>query len=205
MHKARLALAIAGFAAHSLIFGIFLLHQIAVQGVALAVILALCLLKLGWRKTLKQFKLIAPFAISLFVVYTILILVGFAPAGQPALSYWLAYGLPRLLLLISSLLAFRWFVSFVDYEGLLKSTSNIHLQKYLILGKILYQAAFQSLPQIRYWQEMIPSAQIPSRGLKHRFNRALASSLALVLIVMEQAESKGELIDNRIQTCHKEE
>lgn len=204
MHKTRLLVSTGLFCAFCLVFGILWLEHTELQALALFSCLALCLVRLGWKRTFKQLKLIAPFALSLGLVYGVLILLGIAPRGEPALGYWLRYGLPRLLLLGSTLLAFRLCASLLSYEGLLKAAPNIHWQKYLILGRILYQAAFSSYPRIKYWQELMPGGQLTGKGFKARFNKALASSLALALYVMEEARRKGELIDNRIECCHKE-
>jgi len=204
VHRLRLLLAILIFSAFCLVFGILWMEIICLQALTLVTLLLLCLMQLGWRKTWKQLKLIAPFALSLLLMYGILVLLGIAPRDQAALAYWTGYGLLRLLLLVSSLLAFRLCVSLLSYEGLLRSAPNIHWQKYLILGRILYEAAFRSYPRLKAWQDLIPSSKLAPRGFKGRFNRALASSLALALYVMEEARRKGELIDNRIEHCYKE-
>ena len=204
MDRLKLILAVTIFVAFCLLFGIIWLEHNCLQITALLALLALCLIWLGSRKTWKQLKVIAPFAISLLLIYTLLVLLGIAPGEEKALDYWLRYGLPRLLLLVSTLLVFRLCVSLLSYEGLLKILPGIHWQKYLILGRILYQAAFRSYPTLKAWQELIPSAQLADKGFKPRFNRALADNLALALYVMEEARLKGEQIDNRIDCCHKE-
>lgn len=204
MHKLRLILVSLAFLAYSLSFGIIWLENIRLQLIALGVTALLCLIRIGLHRTLKQLKIIAPFIITMILVYGLLILFRVSPEKARAWDYWFHYGSVRMLLLISTLLAFRFCASLLSYQGLLLASGNIHLRKYLILGKILYQATFESLPRIRYWQSLIPAAQEPERGIKHRFNRALALSLALTLFTLEEARIKGEQIDNRINICHKE-
>jgi hypothetical protein len=81
---------------------------------------------------------------------------------------------------------------------------SIRYLKYLILGKILYAAMFNSYANIRFWQDMVPTQSIPAHGTKTRFRRSLAAALALVLFTLSEATHKGEMIDNRITTCFKE-
>lgn len=204
MHKTRLALLSLAFLVYTVSLGVIWLQRLDFQVIALGIVFAMCLVRIGALKTWKQIKLILPFALSMAVVYTALILLKVAPKGQNAGAYWLHYGGSRMMLLVSSLLVFRFCISLLSYQGLMLASSNIHWQKYLILGKILYYASFRSLPKIRYWHSLIPSAQIQPKGIKIRFQRALALSLALSLHIMEQARQKGNLIDNRIQNSHKE-
>lgn len=203
MHKLRLILSALQFILFALVFGVLLFERIDLQAIALLVALVLCLIFLGFKRTFNQLKVILPFALSLIFIYMLLILFGIAPQGHSALRYWLSYGSPRLLLLISSLLVFRLCVAQNHYEGVLLSLGHIRYQKYLILGKILYQAAFQSISQIRYWQKMIPSNQHRKSTFGSAYKQALALSLALALHIMEEAKTKGEMIDNRIESCHK--
>ena len=204
MDKLRLVLAGLIFGLFCLLFGVIWLENNCLQAIALLAVLLLCLIWLGHNRTWKQLKVIAPFAISLLLIYSLLVILGIAPGEEKALDYWLRYGLPRLLLLVSTLLTFRLCVSLLCYERMLRILPGIHWQKYLILGRILYQAAFRSYPTLKAWQELIPSARISDRGFKTRFNKTLAASLALALYVMEEARLKGEQIDNRIECCHKE-
>ncbi len=203
MHRLRFFFAAFQFLAFGLVFGILYFERIGLQALALLASLLLCLIFLGYKRTFNQLKVIAPFALSMFIIYGVLIVLNIAPAGQSACRYWLDYGSPRFLLLISSLLVFRLCVAQLSYTGLLLSLGEIRYQKYLILGKILYQAAFKSLRQIRYWQNMVPSAQVGKSNFRVLYKKNLALSLALALYILKEAKDKGEMIDNRIKTCHK--
>lgn len=204
MDRLRLILATLLFAGYYLCMGILWLERIDLQFVALGGALALCFIALGRRKTFRQLLILLPFVLSLLLAYAVLILLRISPGAEPAFDYWLAYGLPRLLLLISSLLAFRFCASLLSYRSLLHAIPGIRWQKYLILGRLLGKAAFQSYPTLRYWQSMIPSRQISPKGMRQRWRNSLAGALALALYVMEEARHQGEAIDNRIQCCHKE-
>ncbi|HRX76251.1 MAG: hypothetical protein LHW46_01875 [Candidatus Cloacimonetes bacterium] len=193
------------FVAYNLLFGILWLSNWQLQLLAMLIIGALSLIFVGWQKCLKQFRLLLPFVGTLVLIYGIFIIFDISPGEDTALSYWLAYGLPRILLLISSIYLLRFFISFMRIEDFYDSGISIHLLKYLILGRILYQAAFESYPLIKAWQSLIPSEQLLAKGFRQRFRSALTASLALALYVLEEAVMKGEMIDNRIANCYKEQ
>jgi hypothetical protein len=175
------------------------------QLLALLAISTLYLIHLGGLKLLYQIKMLLPFVGSLLLIYALFIIIGLSPAGGSALNYWLAYGLPRVLLLISSILLLRIFISWMRIEDFYNSGLSIQHLKYLILGRILYRAAFHSYPLIKDWQSLIPTQQIAERSFKQKFRSALTASLALALYVLGEATLKGEMIDNRIANCYKEQ
>jgi len=200
----RLSLAATIFCAYCIIFGIFYLHDLFLQSVALILSLIVAFIKPGWRSTLQNLKILSPFVGMLAVIYALFILLGISPQGTNALDYWVSYGMPRLLLLISSFMVFRICFSFVSVNDLISSRLDIRYLKYLILGKILYDAAFHSFDKIRYWQNMSPSMKKAPKGFTERFKRSLATTLALVLYTLAEAENKGRQIDDIIRHCHKE-
>ncbi len=188
---------------YTVFFGILWLNDPFIQACSTLAILALYLFRLGFRSLLGQIRLLLPFLITLTAIYSLFIILGISPEGSPALAYWLSYGLPRILLLLNSILLFRYLLSYIRFEDF--RHLSIHRLKYVILGRILYHAAFHSYPMLNEWQRLIPSEQIPQKGLKYNFNRALCSSLALALYVLGEANSKGEMIDNRILHCYREQ
>lgn len=202
---AKVILASLVFLLYCIVFGILWLHNIPLQFIALGVTLLLSLFILGIRKVGQQLRILLPFVLMLTVVYAIFILLGISPQGSAPLAYWVHYGLPRVLLLLSSILAFRLCFAYVSVDDLIRSGLGIHRTKYLILGKILYSVAFHSYAQIKMWQELSPSMRQKPKGFKLRFKRALAATLGLVLFTLAEAESKGESIDNLIENCHKEQ
>lgn len=192
------------FLLYCLAFGILWLHHIPLQFIALGLTLLLASFILGVRKLGQQLLILLPFVLMLFLVYAVFILLGISPEGTAPLAYWVHYGLPRVLLLLSSILAFRLCFAYVSVDDLIRSDLGIHKKKYLILGKILYSAAFHSYAEIKIWQELSPGMRQPPKGFRQRFKRALAATLGLVLFTLAEAETKGERIDNLIETCHKE-
>lgn len=201
---AKMILASVAFLLYCILFGILWLYNIPLQVIALGLSLLLGILILGLRKVWQQLRILLPFVLMLFVVYAIFILFGISPEGTAPLAYWLHYGLPRVLLLLSSILTFRLCFAYVSVDDLIRSGMSIHRTKYLILGKILYNAAFHSYAQIKIWQELSPGMRQKPKGFKMRFQRALAATLGLVLFTLAEAENKGERIDNLIEHCHKE-
>jgi len=192
------------FCVYCLALGIFLLEAINLQFIALGAVLLISIFKPGWRSTLKNLKILSPFIAMLIAVYGLFILFGISPQGTISHEYWLTYGLPRILLLVSSVLFFRICFSFVSIDDLIRSDISIRYLKYLILGKILYDAAFHSFPKIRFWQDLTPTMKNSPKGFRERFKRSLAATLALVLYTLNEAEQKGQKIDDLIRHCHKE-
>ncbi|MDD4034753.1 MAG: hypothetical protein PHO16_05035, partial [Candidatus Cloacimonetes bacterium] len=86
------------FVAYNLLFGILWLSNWQLQLLAMLIIGALSLIFVGWQKCLKQFRLLLPFVGTLVLIYGIFIIFDISPGEDTALSYWLAYGLPRILL-----------------------------------------------------------------------------------------------------------
>ncbi|MCK9557119.1 MAG: hypothetical protein PHO85_06625 [Candidatus Cloacimonetes bacterium] len=189
-----------------LAFAVIWFQNLVLQGICLLALIVLTLSILGSRKLFKELRILAPFVSMLIVVYAIFILLGIDPEGKGAFQYWMNYGLPRALLLVNAVLAFRLCFALVSVDSILDSDASIHRLKYIILGKILYEAATNSYHQLKQWQEMTPGMHArKATGIKERFQRGLSATLALVLYILAEAKYKGERIDNLIATCHEEE
>lgn len=198
----RLILASLLFLIWTVLFAIIWFQNLALQGAMMISLVVGSFIFLGARRLVGQMKLLLPFVGMLAIIYLGFILIGIDPSGQGSTEYWLAYGLPRMLLLINAILAFRLCFAMISFEEILRSGISIHRLKYVILGKILFDAATHSYAEIRMWQGMMPSMQRGSSGVKDRFFRALSVTLALILYIMAEAEMKGERIDNLIKQCH---
>jgi membrane-bound metal-dependent hydrolase YbcI (DUF457 family) len=200
----RLIIAASVFTIWCLLFAIIWFQDLALQSMMLAILIVLTLFILGRAQLIAQVKLLWPFIAMLILIYALFILLGIDPAGDGALSYWLAYGLPRVLLLMNALLAFRLCFALVSVDSLLHSRISIHKLKYIILAKILYDAAVHSHQQLKQWQNYVPSMRLQQRGMRARFKAGLSTVLALVLYILAEAEIKGERIDNLLANCHTE-
>lgn len=198
----RLILASLLFLIWTVLFAIIWFQNLALQGAMMIGLVVGVFIFLGARRLVGQIKLLLPFVGMLAIIYLGFILIGIDPSGQGSTEYWLAYGLPRMLLLINAILAFRLCFAMISFEEVLRSGISIHRLKYVILGKILFDATTHSYAEIRMWQGMMPSMQRGSSGVKDRFFRALSVTLALILYIMAEAEMKGERIDNLIKQCH---
>lgn len=185
-------------------FAIIWFSNLYIQSLGLLGATILYLAILGGKSLLAQFRVLLPFLGMLTAVYALFILLGIDPSQEGAFRYWLAYGLPRALLLVNAFLAFRLCFSIVSVDGLLQSRMSIHRLKYIVLGKILYEAAVHSYRDLKNWQYMIPSMRGKKPNLREKFKRNLCATLALVLYVLAEAELKGERIDNLIKNCYEE-
>ncbi len=202
---AKLIIASLVFIVYCVLFGIFWLQDLSLQLAAMLLSIVISCIRPGWRSTRKNLLMLSPFVGMLMVVYGVFILLGISPGETSALSYWVSYGLPRAMLLVSTLMVFRICFSFVNIDDLIRSPLSIHRLKYLILGKILYSAAFHSFRELRQWQDLSPGMRKAPGTYRERFQRNLAATLALVLYTLAEAQNKGQRIDDLILHCHKEE
>lgn len=188
-------------------FCVIWLDRLALQLIGFLALSMLLASKRGFRGWFKQVRILLPFTFTLAAVYLLFGLLKVSdPSGARAgLEFWSVYGANRIMLLLSSVLAIRVCYSYVSFDDLLALPIRISLLKYVILGKLLYEAAFSSYRQICFYQSLIPSLQVGGQSLKSRFNFRLASLLALLYYIIGEAKLKGELIDNRIRHCHQRE
>lgn len=203
----KLCLALALLTAFIIVVCVIFMNSLPVQIISFAFLsLWICF---RWRiqRWLAELKVLTPFMLTLLVVY---LLFGFlrvrtASGASGDTAYWLSFGIPRVLLLVNSVLAVQVFFSLVSFDDVLRLPLKISILKYVILGKLLYAASFSSHQSIVLHQRLIPDEQQPKLSLKHRFNAKLASVLALLYFIIGESRLKGELIDNRIAHCHPEE
>lgn len=203
----KLCLALALLTAFIVVVCVIFMDSLPLQIVSFALLSLWISIRWSFRRCLAELKILAPFMLTLLAVYLLFGLWGLrTAAGQSGdTAYWLFYGLSRILLLVNSVLAVQVFFSLVSFDDVLRLPLKISILKYIILGKLLYAAAFSSHQSIILHQRMIPDEQQPKLSLKHRFYAKLASVLALFSFIIGEASLKGELIDNRIAHCHPEE
>lgn len=186
-----------------LVCGVFL-DQLLGQTLVFIGLVSLLLFLRGGRRFLGGLKLILPFLVSLCLIYVIFGWLRVkTPDGEPgSLLFWTRFGLQRILLFINTVLAFQAFFSCVGFSDLLRLPLGIGILKYVILGKALHEAALGSYGLICRQLRFIPSEQQVRNLRPSRFKSRLASLLALLLALVNEARSKGQQIDNRIATCH---
>ncbi len=183
--------------------GVVWLDLLWLQALVFLLLSLLVSLRRGWRRWLKELKVMAPFTISLFVVYLLFGVIGVRTAAgeRGDLPYWLGFGGSRTLVLLNSVLMLQGVFSFVNFDDILRLPVSLRYLKFIILGKLLYHSAFSSYSEICFQQSLIPSEQAEKKDFRHKFNARLASLLALLYFIISEARLKGELIDNRIKHC----
>jgi hypothetical protein len=186
------------------LFCLVWLEDLELQAIGLLLLSLVLIVRRGLNSWFRQLKGMLPFTITLALVYlAFAVLQVRTPGGeQGTFGFWAGYGGVRIILLISSLLAVRVLYSFVSFDDILGLPVSISLLKYVILGKLLYEASFSSYRDIVYFQGFIPSLLLEGRSFRGRFRARLSSLLALLYYIIGEAKFKGELIDNRIRHCH---
>ncbi|MDP2173666.1 MAG: hypothetical protein Q8J62_07800 [Candidatus Cloacimonadaceae bacterium] len=203
----KLFIALMALLIFIVVFCILLLNNILVQLFCFGILALIMILRRGLKHLLKELKLLVSFSISMLAVYLIFGFVGLKTTTGSAgsIPYWLNFSSARILLLLNTVLFIHAVFSLLSYADLLKLNLGIGRTKYLILGKILYDAAFLSHAEILFHQSMIPLEQSAKPGFTHRFTSTLARVLALMYFIISEARLKGEMIDNRILHCHLKE
>ncbi|MDZ4182588.1 MAG: hypothetical protein U1B83_06910 [Candidatus Cloacimonadaceae bacterium] len=189
------------------VFCVILLDHLVAQSLCFAILALIVIYRRGLRHFLIEMKLLMSFTISMLVIYLVFGLFGLrTSSGVPgSVAYWLSFGSTRILLLFNTILFIQTVFSMISYDDLLSLKLGIERSKYLILGKILYDAAFSSHPDIALHHSMIPTEQGGKRSFSRRFASTLTRVLALLYFIISEARLKGEMIDNRILHCHKKE
>jgi len=185
--------------------GIVWLNQLTIQlGFLLLVVMILAIQK-GIRHLLRSLFVLLPFLLSLAVMYVLFAIVGFNPGSDriSAASYWFAYGSVRMLVLINMVLMFEAGFHIAQWKDVLQLPLGINKLKYLLLGRILFRSAFSSQTKLETYLDYIPSNQLTLSYWNRAVRLRLTNLLAIIYIVIMEAELKGELIDNRIKHCHR--
>ena len=185
--------------------GIVWLNHLTIQlGFLLLVVMILAIQK-GIRHLLRSLFVLLPFLLSLAVMYVLFAIVGFNPGSDriSAASYWFAYGSVRMLVLINMVLMFEAGFHIAQWKDVLQLPLGINKLKYLLLGRILFRSAFSSQTKLETYLDYIPSNQLTLSYWNRAVRLRLTNLLAIIYIVIMEAELKGELIDNRIKHCHR--
>ena len=185
--------------------GIVWLNHLTIQlGFLLLVVMILAIQK-GIRHLLRSLFVLLPFLLSLAVMYVLFAIIGFNPGSDrmSAASYWFAYGSVRMLVLINMVLMFEICFHILRWKDVLQLPLGINKLKYLLLGRILFRSAFSSQTKLETYLDYIPSNQLKLSYWNRAVRLRLTNLLAIIYIVIMEAELKGELIDNRIKHCHR--
>ncbi|MEF3694025.1 MAG: transposase [Candidatus Cloacimonadota bacterium] len=182
--------------------GIVWLDNLQIQSIFLLSLGFVLAFRKGWTFVYKELRGLAPFLLGWVAVYGIFALSGFKPAAEESAgAYWLSYGSSRAMVLLNILFAIQIVASWLKWRDLMSLPLRISSKKYLILGKSLYETAFSTHTALGCHVSLIPTNQ-HAKGWKHSFNLKLCYLLALLTIVLQESEIRGEAIDNRIKHCY---
>ena len=204
MAAIRFGTAVLLFLAFFALFNFVWLESIELQTGAFVVLSAALIFVRGWRSWLKELYLLVPFVGLLMLVYFLFGIAGLGAEESTGtkIAYWLGFGGVRVLLLVNTLLCIRVAFSMVSFDDVLRLPLGIRWLKYVVLSRILYQAAFQRYPEIALHQRMIASRQRLQISMRQKIKDKLAALLAMAMFVLAEAKRRGEMIDNRILHCH---
>lgn len=174
------------------------LDSIPLQTGLLLLTAALLLFRLGLRKLMNELLLLSPFLIMVVIIYGIFAVY---EIGHPA-SYWIAFGITRSALLVSSLFYMQLMLSWIRIEEIQELPLKIDTMKYLILGNLLYKEAVTSFHDLELYMQLMPSEQLVKRNYLNRLQFKLGCLLALLGYIISLATQKGEMIDEHITHCY---
>ncbi len=165
-------------------------------------------LRIGLLGLWHQMRLMLPLMLTLVVVYMLFGLVGFGlpPGLEPGihpLQYWFVFGAVRAVLFLNTLLWVRILFSFVAMDDIESLPLSLHRKKGLLLGRILYRLAMETVDNAGFYQRLIPSNQQRRTKLRKKIKNKLAIVLCLLFVVLIEAKTHGELIDNRLRHCNR--
>ncbi|MDZ4121788.1 MAG: hypothetical protein U1C33_05170 [Candidatus Cloacimonadaceae bacterium] len=166
-----------------------------------------------WRRAgfvllVKEIKLLIPFVLMLMGVYLLFGVFGLGSSQNQSgsvLSYWLFFGLNRVMLLIATVLFVQVLLFHFSIADVIGLPISIHKKKYLILGQILYGIAMKKVGDLEFHIESVPANQQRKKKWREAMNKKLALILSLLFLVTRESEYTGEIIDNRIKHCYNEE
>ena len=158
----------------------------------------LMLIRFGGKKLFSEMLLLTPFLLMVTLIYGIFAFFRIAyPAG-----YWIAFGLTRSALIVSSMFYMQLLLSFVSMEEIQELPLKIGTMKYIILGNLLYKEALGSFAEIGLYMELMPSEQLLKRSFYNKIRFQLGCLLALLGYILSLATLKGKKIDEHIAHCH---
>ena len=163
----------------------------------LFILLSAGLLRFSFRKWIDEIKLILPFIITMLLVY---VLIGVITTK---LHFWLHYGLLRSINFVNTMFFIQIILSYISINDIISLPLNINAKKHLILGRALFSHALLQIGNIEFHLRLMPEFQKPRLSVRLWFSLRLQQSFAIICMLLRESKLKGELIDNRINFCHK--
>lgn len=166
-------------------------------------------LKNSFKSFFKDLKVFLPFISSMLLIYLLFGLFGFKGFGDynpqsSTIIYWTLFGVRRIFLFLSTALTFGTAFSFISIDDITSLPIDIKYLKFIILGKSLFENANNSFERFDFFIQMFPEFQKEEKqGLKKKFKKNLLIILGLIFFIIRESNIQGELIDNRIKHCFK--
>jgi hypothetical protein len=183
--------------------------NLSFQIICLCVVLLACLLRFGKTKLINEIRLLLPFILTMLSVYLLLGVLGIRIAlindSQSTFMYWLKYGLSRTILFINTMFFIQVLLSYISMQDILSLPMQMNKKRYLLLGRALFVHSIQYIEALEFHLKLMPEYQKPGLTLLQWFRLKLQLSLAVIMMVLRESKIKGELIDNRILHCFKEQ
>jgi hypothetical protein len=162
-------------------------------------------LKFGFARFKTELKLILPFIAIMLFVYCVIGIVGFRISSDAAqdntLSFWLAYGLTRIIMFVHTIMFVQVVLSFISIGDVMNLPMKMNRKKHLILGRSLFAHAMKNLLELEFHLKLMPEFQQVKLSLKQKFFQKLQMAYGIIVMLLRESRVKGELIDNRIRHC----
>jgi len=96
-------------------------------------------------------------------------------------------------------------LSYISMQDILSLPMKMTKKRYLLLGRALFVHSIQYIEALEFHLKLIPEYQKHRLTFMQWFRLKLQLSLAVIMMVLRESKIKGELIDNRILHCFKEQ
>lgn len=188
---------------------ILYVDNIPFQMVSLVVVFVVCIIRFNKTKFISEIRILLPFLFTMLFVYVLLGLIGIKTgisnnSKNTVFLYWLIYGLNRTSLFISTLFTIQFLLSYISMSDVFSLPMNINKKKYLLLGRALFVHSIKFVVELEFHLKLMPIYQKERLVLKEWIRFKLQLTLAVILMLLHESKIKGELIDNRIIHCFKE-
>jgi len=188
------------------LIGLVYANHIIVHIILSVIILPILISRFTLNKVINEIKLILPFLGLMLVTYILMGVLGIKTTGAESgreriMAYWLHYGGCRIILFINTLLYVQLIISYIRIEDIISLPYSMKYKKGIILGKALFRQAIEYVGELEFHLKLLPEYQIKHLSLSQWFKFKLQLTFAVIIMLLRESKTKGELIDNRIKHC----
>ncbi len=195
--------------------------NILIQSCILTSVLVALAIRTSIQDIIAEMKLIMWFAFLFLIIWALFILlridefifklVPFVKSTSNISQGFLTRFIPGLSIImnfINTMFFIKFAFSFISIEDFLKLPWDIKYMKVLLLGKMLFVKGIHAIKNIEFHVNQFPNLKKSSKDSfvkknQKKFKRNLIILLTLIFYILQEAEIRGELIDNRINHCFK--